>query len=65
MVSLLEPLETTPLSRLSMKTEFLVAVASARRVSELQALLIDPSYMVFYKDNLSLSPHPKFIPKVV
>lgn len=53
------------LSLLSMKTAFLVAITSGRRVLKLQALLDDMPYAVFYKDKVSVRPHLKFMSKVV
>uniref|UniRef100_A0A8C4YQU8 Dedicator of cytokinesis 7 n=1 Tax=Gopherus evgoodei TaxID=1825980 RepID=A0A8C4YQU8_9SAUR len=60
-----EPLATCSLLYLSWKTAFLVAITSARRVSELRALVVDPPYTVFHKDKVQLRPHPAFLPKVV
>lgn len=44
---------------------FLVAITSARRVSELRALMSEPPYTVFYKDKVQLKPNPAFLPNVV
>ncbi|KAM7150820.1 chromodomain-helicase-DNA-binding protein 6 [Macrochelys suwanniensis] len=41
---------------LSWKTAFLVAITSARRVSELRALTSEPPYTVFHKDKPHASP---------
>nr|XP_032642405.1 uncharacterized protein LOC116828359 [Chelonoidis abingdonii] len=60
-----EPLATCSLLYLSWKTSFLVAITSARRVSELRALVVDPPYTIFHKDKVQLRPHPAFLPKVV
>ncbi|XP_073211168.1 uncharacterized protein [Lepidochelys kempii] len=60
-----EPLAICSLLHLSWKVAFLVAVTSARRVSELRALTSEPPYTVFHKDKVQLRPHPKFLPKVV
>lgn len=67
MGSLLAPLATTYLSFLSMKTVFLVAVTSARRMLELQALLanISSPFMPFHKDKVYLKSYPKSVPKIV
>lgn len=60
-----EPLATCYLLYRSWKTAFLVAITSARRVSELHAFTADPPYTVFHKDKVQLRPHPAFLPKVV
>ncbi|KAG6937283.1 hypothetical protein G0U57_010273 [Chelydra serpentina] len=60
-----EPLASCSLLYLSWKVAFLVAITSARRVSELKALLCDPPYTIFHKDKVQLRPHPSFLPKVV
>nr|XP_014437222.1 uncharacterized protein LOC106733090 [Pelodiscus sinensis] len=60
-----EPLATCSLKHLSLKVTFIVAITSARRVSELRALTIEPPYLVFSHDNVRLRPHPTFLPKVV
>ena len=50
---------------LSFKTLFLVAIASARRASELAALRADPPYLQFFKDKVVLHPDVTFLPKFV
>lgn len=60
-----EPLATCSLLYLPWKVAFLVAITSARRVSELKALTSDPPYTVSHRDKLQLRPHPAFLPKVV
>ncbi|XP_050795127.1 uncharacterized protein LOC127044378 [Gopherus flavomarginatus] len=60
-----EPLGSCFFSHLSWKVAFLVAVTSARWVSEIKALTSEPLYMVFYKDKVQLRPHPAFLLKVV
>lgn len=40
----------------------LVAVTSARWVGELGALMAHPPYTIFFKDKITLRPHPKFLP---
>ncbi|XP_075781544.1 uncharacterized protein LOC142828046 [Pelodiscus sinensis] len=59
-----EPLASVSLHMLTMKTVFLLAITSARRVSELGALMASPPFMVFSKDTVMLQLHPDFIPKV-
>lgn len=41
----------------------LVAITSARRVSETKALTYELPYTVFFKDKDQLCPHPVFLPK--
>ncbi|KAG6936020.1 hypothetical protein G0U57_013534, partial [Chelydra serpentina] len=60
-----EPMATCSMLYLSWKTAFLVAITSARRVSELRALTSEPPYTVFHKDKVQLRPHPAFLSKVV
>ncbi|XP_070597157.1 histone deacetylase 7 isoform X17 [Erythrolamprus reginae] len=59
-----EPLRSIPLRLLSLKTAFLVAITSARRVSELAALSVRPDLCIFYPDRVVLRLDPSFIPKV-
>lgn len=54
-----------PALSLSYKVGFLVAITSARRVSELRALTSEPPYTVFPKDKVQLGFHPAFLLKVV
>lgn len=49
---------------LTFKTLFLVAVTSARRISELGALSVNPNLCVFHDDKVILRPDPLFVPKV-
>ncbi|XP_068110248.1 uncharacterized protein [Hyperolius riggenbachi] len=58
------PLEQCNLTNLTLKIVFLVAIASARRVSEIQALGWLPPYLHFFPDRVTLRPVPQFIPKV-
>lgn len=48
-----------------MKVAFLVAVTSARQVSEFRALSSNPTYTVFHKDKVQLRLHPAFLLKVI
>lgn len=59
-----EPLATVPLSMLTMKVLFLLAITSAHRVSELSALMSTPPYTVFNVESGILRSHPAFLPKV-
>lgn len=59
-----EALVTCSLAHLSAKVFVLLAITSARRVSELQALM-RPLYTIFFKDTVFMRLHPKCIPKMV
>ncbi|XP_041434021.1 envoplakin-like [Xenopus laevis] len=60
-----EPLDTIPLPSLTEKVVFLLAITSARRVSEIAALSCKVSFTIFHKDKVVLRPTPDFLPKVV
>lgn len=53
------------MSHLSTKVVFLVAITSAKRVSELGPLILDTPPTLFHKDKISLHLHPKFLPKII
>uniref|UniRef100_A0A803JAC4 Tyr recombinase domain-containing protein n=1 Tax=Xenopus tropicalis TaxID=8364 RepID=A0A803JAC4_XENTR len=59
-----EPLESTNLKDLTLKTVFLMAIASARRVSELAALSSKFPWLKFHQDKAVLRTNPSFIPKM-
>ncbi|XP_075774348.1 uncharacterized protein LOC102454623 [Pelodiscus sinensis] len=59
-----EPLATVSLHLLTIKLVFLLAITSARRVSEIAAFMASPPYTVFSKESVTLRAHPAFIPKV-
>lgn len=59
-----EPMAKIALKKLTVKTLLLVAITSARQVSELGALLVSPNLCIFHKDRVVLRPDPTFIPKV-
>jgi len=59
-----EPMETSTLQYLTWKTTFLVAVASARRASELHALCHSSPYLQFQANAVTLFTNIKFTPKV-
>lgn len=40
---------------------FLITIISARRVSELQALVADPSYVTFHRDKVELRPDSEVV----
>ena len=60
-----EPLEEIPLKYLTWKTVFLVAVTSASRVSELQALDVRPQLLKVFESRVVLHLNPAFLPKVL
>lgn len=60
-----EPIHKATLPHLSWKTAFLVAITSARRISEIQALCTKQPYTVFHHNRVVLRTHPSFLPKVV
>ena len=59
-----EPLEESSLKHVTLKTAFLVAIASARRVSDLQALSIREPFPTVFDDRIILRTDPSFLPKV-
>ena len=62
-----EPLDRSDLKSLSRKTALLLALSSAKRVGELQALSVSQDCMRWKPDGtgVSLWPNPAFLPKVV
>lgn len=60
-----EPIEDIPIKFLSLKTAFLVAITTARRIGEISALVISPPYTTILDDRIILRPDPAFVPKVV
>ncbi|XP_066460385.1 uncharacterized protein [Eleutherodactylus coqui] len=60
-----EPMEGLSLKMLTVKTIFLVAISSARRVSELQALSIRHPLLKITDTKLVFKTDPTFLPKVV
>ena len=64
-LSLFEPMATSSLKLLSLKTLFLVAITSAQRASELAALRADESYIQFYPEKVVLCPDISFLPEVI
>jgi hypothetical protein len=59
-----EPIKLATNKFLTWKTAFLVAIASARRASEIHALRVDSPYMVFSATDVTLIPDVAFLPKV-
>ena len=62
-----EPMDRSDLRSLSRKTAFLLALSSAKRVGELQALSVSPDCIRWKADDtgVSLWPNPAFLPKVL
>ncbi|KAE8590612.1 hypothetical protein XENTR_v10018130 [Xenopus tropicalis] len=60
-----EPLKEVGMDFLTWKTVFLVAISSARRVSELGALSCAEPFLNFHEDRAVLRTVPGFLPKVV
>ena len=60
-----EPLELSSLKALLWKTALLLALTSAKRVSELTALSVHPSCLLIRGDQsgATLRPNPSFVPK--
>ena len=58
-----EPLEESSLKWLTLKTVFLVAVASASRVSELHALSVEANHMRWERGGVRLLPNLQFLAK--
>ena len=58
-----EPLSTCEMKFLTWKTVFLVALATASRVSEIHALSLDSQHLRFEKDGICLLPNLKFLAK--
>ncbi|XP_026534302.1 trafficking kinesin-binding protein 1-like [Notechis scutatus] len=59
-----ESLRVTGLQFLTYKVVFLVAITSARRISEIAALSVRQDLCVFHADRVVLRPDPTFLPKV-
>lgn len=62
-----EPLEGSGLKYLSLKTVLLIALVTAKHVSDFQALSVSPSCLQFIPGLIKVSfhPNPAFVPKVV
>ena len=60
-----EPLETVELKLLTFKTVLLVALTTAKRVSDIQALSVSPECLRFAEDGrrVVFKPNPAFVPK--
>lgn len=62
--ALFEPIQEASLKDLVLKTIFLVAITSAGRVSELQALAVTEPFLKVFSDLVILQTDPAFLPKV-
>lgn len=62
--ALFEPLETADLMWLPFKTALLLALASAKRVGELQALSVHQDLCRFLPEGAGMHLNPAFLPKV-
>ncbi|XP_052006407.1 uncharacterized protein LOC127660311 [Xyrauchen texanus] len=62
-----EPIDSIVLKLLALKTALLLALTTAKRVSELQALSVHPSCMMFAPDGQRalFRTNPAFVPKVL
>uniref|UniRef100_A0A803JL00 Tyr recombinase domain-containing protein n=1 Tax=Xenopus tropicalis TaxID=8364 RepID=A0A803JL00_XENTR len=60
-----EPLKEVGMEFLTWKTVFLIAISSARRISELSALSCAEPFLNFHEDRAVLRTVPEFLPKVV
>lgn len=60
-----EPLDSVDLKHVTVKTVFLFAIASARRVSEIASLSCRSPWLKFHSDKAVLRTKPNFLPKVV
>ncbi len=62
-----EPLQSSSLRVLSMKTALLLALASVKRVEDLQALSVNPVWLEFGSNdsNVVLRPRLGYVPKVL
>ena len=62
-----EPLEGADLKHVSLKTVLLLALASAKRVSDIHVLSVHPSCAQLFPGDVRmvLKPNPAFVPKVV
>ncbi len=58
-----EPLHQATPQILTLKVLFLLAATSARRVSEIHALCIDPPFLIQSPRSFCLVPNPAFLPK--
>ncbi len=58
-----EPLRQATPRHLTLKVLFLLAATSARRVSEIHALCVDPPFLIQNPRSFRLAPNPAFLPK--
>ncbi|XP_071996906.1 uncharacterized protein [Engystomops pustulosus] len=60
-----EPIDPSQMRFLTQKTAFLIAITSARRLGELQALSICEPYLSVSEDRITLRLDRNFLPKIV
>jgi integrase len=60
-----EPAHSADLEAWTRKTAFIIAITSASRCSELQALDVRPELTVFRREAVSMRTNPSFVPKVL
>src|SRR4029434_10088504 len=62
-----EPLETVDIKFVSLTTALLLALVSAKRIGDMQALSVSPSRLQFSVagDKVVMCPHAAYTPKVV
>lgn len=60
----LEPISEASIRLITFKTVLLVAITSARRVSEIQALSVREPFLQILEDRVILKKDPGFLPKV-
>ncbi|KAJ7317129.1 hypothetical protein JRQ81_003291 [Phrynocephalus forsythii] len=60
-----EPMGSISVHMLSLKIAFLLAITSAHRSSELTALHVDPPFLQFHPNKITVYPDISFLPKVV
>ena len=58
------PVEQVAIWKLTLKTAFLIAITSGRRISELHSLGIGDGQISFFPDRMELRPLRGFTPKV-
>ncbi|CAM4555573.1 unnamed protein product [Leuciscus chuanchicus] len=60
-----EPLDSVDLKYLSLKTVFLIALASVKRVGDLHALSVTPACLEFGPNEVILKPRHGYVPKAI
>ncbi|XP_040192735.1 uncharacterized protein LOC120926675 isoform X1 [Rana temporaria] len=60
-----EPIDTIPIRLLTFKFAFLLAITTAKRIGDMQALSIKEPFFRLFEDRVVLSQDPLYLPKVV